>query len=83
MLEFYRRTTNFWQVLFRVGVPLVVLYRVSDYLTFSMRGEQARPEYLPWRVFVPTDVVIVLLLSTLWWTVMRSVFGKNGCQDHG
>ncbi|MGA9389332.1 MAG: hypothetical protein WBV69_02700 [Candidatus Sulfotelmatobacter sp.] len=83
MLEFYKRTTNFWQALFRVGVPFVALYRVGDYLTFLARGGHARSEYLPWRVFVPMDVVVVLLLSTLWWTVMRSVFGKDGHQDNG
>jgi hypothetical protein len=83
MLEFYRRTTHFWQALLRVGVPFVVLYRVSNYLTFLMRSEHARSEYMPWRVFVPIDVGIAFLLSTLWWTVMRSVFGKNGRQDNG
>jgi len=35
MLEFYAKTTNYWPALLQVGLPLVVLYRGTDYLIFE------------------------------------------------
>jgi hypothetical protein len=83
MHEFYAKTTNYWQAVLRVGLPFVVLYRGADYLIFRiMKDSRARFHYLPWQAAVVIDVVTVLILSTLWWSVMRSVFGKGGCPDN-
>jgi hypothetical protein len=35
-----------------------------------------------WRFAAVTDLVTMLILSTLWWSLMRSGFGKHRRQDH-
>jgi hypothetical protein len=77
MADFYKKTTNYWQAVLRVGLPIIALYRGADYLIFRVeKGDLARLQY-PWHFAVIMDVITVFILSTLWWSIMRSVFGKR------
>jgi hypothetical protein len=83
MSEFYSKTTNYWQALLRVGLPFIVLYRGTDYLIFRvMKGNRVGLHY-PWWFAVTMDVITMLILSTLWWSLMRSGFGKHRRPDNG
>jgi hypothetical protein len=76
MADFYKKTTNYWQAVLRVGLPIIALYRGTHYLIFRIeKGNLAGLQY-PWQFAVIMDVITVFILSTLWWSIMRSVFGK-------
>jgi len=76
MHEFYAKTTNYWQALVRVGLPFIVLYRGTDYLIFRIMMGNRIGLYYHWRFAVVMDAVTMLILSTLWWSLMRYGFGK-------
>ncbi len=81
MVEFYKKTTNYWQAVLRVGLPIIALYRGTDYLIFRvLKGNLVRLQY-PWRFSVIMDVITIFILSTLWWSLMRSGFGKHRRAD--
>lgn len=81
MREFYARTTNYGQALLCVGLPFIILYRGTDYLIFRMmKGNHVGLHY-PWRFAAVMDVITMLILSTLWWSLMRSGFGKHRRPD--
>ncbi len=74
--EFYKKTTNYWQAVLRVGLPIITLYRASHYLAFFITMGTVTLHY-PWRFAVIMDVITIFVLSTLWWSLMRSGFGKQ------
>jgi len=80
MTDFYKKTTNYWQAVIRVGVPMIVMYRVIHYLTFLIAGDSSVGRY-PWRFAAVIDPIMILLLSTVWWSLMRSGFGKPSSTD--
>lgn len=76
-LDFYKKTTNYWQAVLRVGLPVTGFYRATQYLIFYIgKGNVAGLRY-PWRFSLLMDVITIFALSTLWWSLMRSVFGKH------
>ena len=78
MREFYRKTTNYWQALLYVAIPLVGAYRGTDLLIFLiMRDSHRNLHYLPWTAAATIDTITVFALSTLWWSLMRSGFGRH------
>jgi hypothetical protein len=82
--EFYKKTASFPQSLLRVGIPIIAAYRATDYLMFRlMRENRASSHYLPWQAFVVMDVFTILMLSTLWWSLMRHGFAKPSRPDDG
>jgi branched-subunit amino acid transport protein AzlD len=82
MHEFYKKTASYPQALLRVGIPIIAAYRVTDYLIFRlMRGNRVALHYLSWQVFGVMDVLTILALSTLWWSLMRYGFGKHSRED--
>jgi hypothetical protein len=78
----YTKTTNYWQAVLRVGLPFIVLYRGTDYLIFRIVNGNCIGLRYPWRFAVVMDVVTMLILSTLWWSLMRSGFGKHRRPDN-
>lgn len=76
MVEFYKKTTNYWQALLRVGLPVISLYRATQYLIFYISKDKTVGLRYPWRFSIIMDLITIFVLSTLWWSLMRSVFGK-------
>jgi hypothetical protein len=81
MVDFYKKTTNYWQAVLRVGLPIVVLYRVIHYAIFWIEGGKSAGLFYPWHFAVIVDVVTIFILSTIWWSLMRSGFGKASRRD--
>jgi hypothetical protein len=81
MVEFYKKTTNYWQAVLRVGFPIIILYRATHYLIFYMEKDNIVTLHYPWRFAVIMDVITIFILSTLWWSLMRSGFGKHRSED--
>jgi hypothetical protein len=81
--ELYKKTTDYKQAVLRVGLPVIALYRLTDFLIYwTMKGNRAGLHYpLPWRVALGMDVVTILIISTVWWEVARSVVGKHPRAD--
>lgn len=75
--EFYKKTTSYWQAVLRVGVPIIIAYRATNYLIFYVEKGAALKLHYPWRFALIMDVITVFILSTLWWSLMRSVFGMH------
>jgi hypothetical protein len=76
-VEFYEKTANYWQAVLRVGFPTIALYRATNYLIFRVETGNTVTAHYPWRFSVIMDVITILILSTLWWSLMRSSFGKQ------
>jgi hypothetical protein len=66
------KCANYWQSVLRFGLPVVILYRGSDYALFRMTARAVGVPY-PWRVAAVTDIPLVFLMSTLWWWVIREI----------
>ncbi len=66
------KCANYWQSVLRFGLPLVILYRGTDYALFRMTAGAVGVRY-PWRVAVVTDIPLLFLVSTLWWWLMREM----------
>ena len=82
MVEFYTKTTNYWQAVLRVGLPIIALYRATDYLIFRIgKGNLVRLHY-HWRFALIMDVITIFVVSTLWWSLMRSGFGRHRRSDN-
>ena len=82
ILEFYIKTTSFWQALLRVGLPIIAMYRATHYLMFRLEKGNLRLHY-PWCFALTVDVIAILALSTLWWSLMRSGFGRHRTRKDG
>jgi hypothetical protein len=81
MTDFYKKTTKFWPAVVRVGLPIILLYRVIDYVVFLIGGGRSAGVHYPWRFAVIVDPITLFILSTLWWSLMRSGFGKTGSNE--
>jgi hypothetical protein len=66
------RCATYWQSVLRFGLPFIVLYRGIDYGIFRIITEKAGLVY-PWRAVATTDVPLMLLVSAIWWALMRQV----------
>ena len=77
MVEFYKETTNYWQAVLRVGLPIIALYRGTHYLIFRVEATNLVRLQYPWRFGVIMDVITIFIISTLWRSLMRSGFGKH------
>jgi hypothetical protein len=75
-LQLFEKTTRFWQAFLRVGLPMTVMYRGTDYLIFSMGRDHLREQYMAWYVFLAIDAATAGIISAMWAGVMRSVFRK-------
>jgi hypothetical protein len=80
LINLYTKTTNYWQAVIRIGLPVILLYRTTDYLIFRL-GNGSRTLRYPWIFSLTIDLVTTLILSTLWWSLMRSGFGRHDRGD--
>ena len=76
MSYFYKKTTNYWQAVIRVGLPIILLYRITHYAMFLIEGGRSAGIQYPWRFAAIVDPITIFILSTLWWSLMRSGYGK-------
>ena len=79
--DFYRKTTKFWQAVVRVGLPIILSYRVIHYVIFLIEGGRSAGIDYPWRFAVIVDPITILILSTVWWSLMRSGFGTPSSNE--
>lgn len=77
MDEFYKKTTNYWQAVLRVGLPIISFYRATQYVIFYVERGKSVGLHYPWRFSIIMDLITIFVLSTLWWSLMRSVFRKH------
>ncbi len=66
------KCASYWQSVLLFGVPVTILYRGTDYAIFRMITGKAGLLY-PWRVTATMDVILVFLLSAIWWGLMRQI----------
>jgi hypothetical protein len=70
------RWSNYWKSVLCVGLPFMLLYRVTDYLIFrTVRGNVGMP-YSWWPVLI-MDVPILFVVSSLWWLYWREIARKT------
>jgi hypothetical protein len=81
MADFYKKTSNYWQAVLRVGLPVMLLSRVGHYVISYIEGGNSLGLSYPWGFAVILDLCTILIVSTLWWSIMRSVFGKASHRD--
>jgi hypothetical protein len=75
--DFYRKTANYWQAVLRVGLPVIVIYRACHLFFFWLAGGKPSGASYPWRFAVIVDPLAVFIVATVWWSAVRSVFGKG------
>jgi hypothetical protein len=63
---------TFGKSVVRFGLPWVILYRGIDYLSFRMTLGKAGLPY-PWRMVLAMDLPIMLVVSAVWWGLMREI----------
>lgn len=67
------KCTSYWQAVLRFGLPVVILYKIIDYVVFQLTTSGVRIRY-PWRLETGLlDLGLVFLLSALWWWLMREI----------
>ena len=76
MADFYRKTANYWQAVWRVGLPIIVIYRACHFLFFWLAGGKSAGFSYPWRFAAILDPLAVFIVASVWWSAVRSVFGK-------
>jgi len=77
------KCTSYWQAVIRFGLPCVILYRGIDYLVFRVTTSGVRLRY-PWGLeSTLLDVILVFLLSTVWWWLTREIVAWQQKKQHG
>jgi len=71
-----RKCSKYWQSVLLFGLPLIVLYRGIDYAIFRMTTDKVGV-LCPWRVTASMDVLLVFLVSAIWWRLMRQIAGSR------
>jgi hypothetical protein len=66
------KCSHYWQSVLLFGLPVTVLYRGIDYAIFRLTAEKAGLLY-PWSVAATMDVPLMLLVSAIWWGLMRQI----------
>jgi hypothetical protein len=59
-----------------VGLPVITIYRACNFFFWLAGGRSAGFSY-PWRFAVIVDPLAVFIVATVWWSAVRSVFGKG------
>jgi len=67
------RCSSYWQSVLRFGLPATVLYRGIDYAAFRIITGKPRLLYPSWRAVAIMDISLMLLLSAIWWGLMRQI----------
>lgn len=67
-----RKCSNYWLSILLFGLPFIVVYRGIDYLVFRVSTHGSEFGY-PWRSTVKWDVLLVFLVSFIWWALMRQL----------
>src|SRR5437588_7504231 len=65
--------SSYWQSVLRFGLPATVLYRGIDYAAFRIITGKPRLLYPSWRAVAIMDISLMLLLSAIWWGLMRQI----------
>jgi hypothetical protein len=71
------RNWTYWQALFRFGLPFILLFRVSNYFAYRLRGANRAP--YPWILSLVHDMCMLAVVSALWWGFKREMAGRR---DH-
>jgi hypothetical protein len=66
------KCANFRQSVLRFGLPVVLLFRATDYIIFWMTLGRFRLQY-PWLFEIPADVALLFFVSVPWWWLMREI----------
>ncbi len=66
------KCANYWQSVLRFGLPFIVLYRGLDYLVFRIASGNMGLRY-DWRFALAMDAPVMLVVSALWWWLMREI----------
>lgn len=70
--RFVFKFEKYWQSVLRFGLPFVVLYYGSNYLTFRFTVGATGRRY-PWGSTTVRAVIVMFFVSTLWWLLMREI----------
>lgn len=63
------RTTGYWRILLRFGLPFVVLFQLADYLIF---GRNALSGNHSWWLSLAIDIPVLFSVSALFYTWINS-----------
>jgi hypothetical protein len=67
------KCASYWQSVLLVGLPFTILYRGTDYVIFRIITGNAASSLYPWRAAIAMDVPVMLLVSAIWWCLMRQL----------
>jgi hypothetical protein len=70
--SYHLKCANYWQSVLRFGLPFVLLYRGIDYAVFRLTAKGTALRY-PWRFDFATDLLVMFIVATLWWLLMREI----------
>jgi hypothetical protein len=70
------RGANYWQAVICFGLPIVVIFRLFNYLMFSALHAGHGGRY-PALSILKVDVPAVFILSTVWWAFMRFIASRK------
>jgi hypothetical protein len=68
MMQIFKIKT-YQQAVLRFGLPFIILYRGTDYLFYRLGSHRVEP--YPWFFFITIDVVVMFVVSTMWWIFCR------------
>jgi len=68
MMQIFK-TKTYQQAVLRFGLPFIILYRGPHYLFYRLGSHRVEP--YPWLFFITIDVVVMFVVSTMWWTFCR------------
>jgi len=66
------KCASYWQSMLRFGLPWTITYRGIHYLMFRLAGGDSLGHY-PWLFFLPLDIFVMFVMSTVWWGFMREI----------
>jgi hypothetical protein len=68
MMQIFKVKT-YQQAVLRLGLPFIILYRGTHYLFYRLGSHGVEPYH--WLFFITIDVVVMFVVSTMWWTFCR------------
>lgn len=66
------KPASYWQSLLCFGLPCIVLYGLVNYVIFRLATCNVGLRY-PWRSVIVPDLAFMLLVTTVWWILMRQL----------
>jgi hypothetical protein len=67
-----QKCSKYWRSVLLFGLPFTAIYRGIDYLIFRITTQNS-PLVYPWFATVKMDILLIFLVSFIWWALMRQL----------